>query len=328
MDDSFLNDLRRPPSPEFAERLRATLKAQPVAAPPVTRRWLTPRVAMWGASIAGVALLFTIPAVRASAQAFLDLFRVVNFVAVPVDPDRLARLRSEEIDLPRLIGEQVTVLTEPGAPVTVTSVAAARAAAGTEVRMPSTVPDGLSLMEIRVTGERAARVTADMERLRQLLESLAISDIEIPAELNGQSATVRVPPTVELRYENQEGVRRVRLLQSQSPTVSMPAGLNLPQLGEIGLRILGLDASEARRLAADIDWHSTLLVPMPPDVTSFRHVQVGTARGLAFETPVGTNAQGRRERISFVIWSKDGHVFGMQGNVGLGTLLEMANSVQ
>ena len=54
--------------------------------------------------------------VRASVAQFLSLFRVVNFVAVPVDPGRLERLQGGAPRDRRLIGEHVEMIADPGPP--------------------------------------------------------------------------------------------------------------------------------------------------------------------------------------------------------------------
>ena len=106
--------------------------------------------------------------------------------------------------------------------------------------------------------------------------------------------------------------------------MSMPAGMDLPVLGEIGLRILGLARDEAHRLAQAIDWHSTLLVPVPATATSFRQVEVRGARGLVIET----TSTSERRPVNIVLWSEGGYAFCLRGQLGTVTLLQMANSVQ
>jgi hypothetical protein len=117
MDESFLHSLRRDPSPEFAQRLRTKLELRSSASahPAVPRRLV--RVSALAASIALVAFAFTFPSVRAAAQAFLDLFRVVNFAAVPVNVERIGELRDAQIDIPHVLGGQVEVLKQSGPPV-------------------------------------------------------------------------------------------------------------------------------------------------------------------------------------------------------------------
>lgn len=334
MNDSFLNDLRESPSPEFAERLRTKLRSQPPAAAAQSASWLTSPLVISLASVVVFSALFTVPAVRASARAFLGLFRVANFVAVPVDSGRAeaigALLESKNLDLPKLIGEQVTILRDPGPVTTVTSVAAAASAIGASVSVPSVLPsDQLVMTRITVSGERAARVILDTERVQQVLDALSITNIEVSPALNGQSATIRIPPIVEIVWERgtdaaAPSYRRVSFIQVQNPVVDLPEGIGLATFGEIGLRVLGFDALEARRLAGQIDWNSTLVVPVPPTVSDFWQIEINGARGLAMET----ERKPGIPPIRIVLWSAGGRVFELLGLYELNDMMAMANSVR
>src|SRR5262245_64808895 len=106
MDDTQLNSLRREPSPAFAARLQASLREHDASRSKIA--W--PRVKSIVAPVAvaaGIVGLLSVPTVRASAQSFLALFRVVNFVAVPVNENRLATLAAQQLDPPHLIAEQM-----------------------------------------------------------------------------------------------------------------------------------------------------------------------------------------------------------------------------
>ncbi|MBI4475865.1 MAG: hypothetical protein HY654_01755 [Acidobacteria bacterium] len=326
MDDKFLYDMRTDPPPAFAGRLRARLMHDPTASPRARSLPLF-RLGIAAASVAGIALLLALPPVRASAQAFLDLFRVVNFTPVPVGEDRIRTLESDKIDLPRLIGEQVQVITEPGMRQSFQSREAASAAAGFRVRLPALLRPGLTLGKIELEGERAARVTGSTAKLRHVLEALEIRDVRVPQELDGQTATVRVPPMVHVAYKY--GEQTVDFVQGRSPIVTMPEGIDLPMLGEIGLRILGLDSGEARRLAQAIDWRSTLLVPVPATASSLRQVDVRGHRALLIEM-AGPPREGetRPRRLASLMWSEGDQVYAMKGPLRAEVLLEMANSLE
>src|SRR5438552_467447 len=116
MDDKFLYDARRPPRREFAEQLRARLGGEALPAPHRATARHMPAWAGIAAAVAIGALAFALPSVRASAQAFLDLFRVRNFAAVPVDPARIDQLENGRLDLKQLLGDHVETLQEPGPP--------------------------------------------------------------------------------------------------------------------------------------------------------------------------------------------------------------------
>src|SRR5262245_45871501 len=216
MNDDFLNSLRTEPEASFAARLLADLKKSDATARPVRTRWPVAKIAAAIAVVAIAAGVFTLPAVRASAQSFLSLFRVVNFVAVRVEPNRAAAI--QQLDLERLIGDRIQVVKDPGEPLPMTSVEQAAAAAGLDLRLPAWLPQGTRIDQVAVTGERQAIVTADNARLRGLMDTLGINDLQVPAELDGQQLTVRVPPIVMIRYLSDKA--GTRFFQARTPEVA------------------------------------------------------------------------------------------------------------
>ncbi len=322
MDDRFLHELRREPSPEFAERLRGVLRETEADWPPAA--WA--RAGRWvglAASLALVAAVFTLPPVRAGAQAFLDLFRVVNFVGLSFDPQRLAQLRSDGLDLPALLGDQVQVLKSSGPPVEFAEPAEAASATGMELATPAWMPVGLARTLIQAGGEKAFRVTVDAARLQSVLDALAIDDVSVPSALDDQTAEVQVPPVVRMVYAN--GSQRVEFLQARSPAVQFPAGVDLPTLARIGLRVLGLDSDEAYRFAQSVDWRSTLIVPVPASAASFRQVDVAGSSGLLIEY---AKPQAAEAPTALILWSAADRVYALLGNLRETSLLEMADTVQ
>ena len=138
-DDRFLKDYSREPRPEFASSLRARLVANEERR---EARGFTFRPAY---AIAAAALVvagaFTVPAVRASVVALLDMFRVKNFTAVPFDASRMEKLRGLEGEDHALMIFQQEVLQKP-TEQHVKTVAEAAALCGGPVLEPSYVPDG------------------------------------------------------------------------------------------------------------------------------------------------------------------------------------------
>ena len=115
------------------------------------------------------------------------------------------------------------------------------------------------------------------------------------------------------------------MLQTLAPEVALPPGVNLAALGEIALRVLGLAPGDAHQIAQAIDWHTTLLVPIPASAASFRQVEVGGGQGLLVERRVD-----RGSPSSAILWSSGGRAYAMtsRGNITSDQLIEIANSVQ
>jgi hypothetical protein len=319
-----LDALRRDPDPEFAARLQMRLRHQPRARPHQARRPLA-RVAAGVAVAAGVGFALTLPDVRAKASSFLALFREVSFVAVPVEPGTAVE-RTAGIDLRNLIGDRVQVL-EENAPVSVVSREAASAAAGFHAEMPTVLPEGTVLTEIKVSGRNVVRVTADTTRLRQLLDALGLGDVNVPEEVDGETATITVKPMVMTEFA--QGERRAALMQGPIPEVLMPTGVDLAQLGEIGLRMMGLPEAEAREFARKVDWKTTLVVPVPPMAASFRQVLIGSSQGVEIEGPIfDPETHVARGNWNLLLWSNGGRVYGIRSTMRFSDVLAMANSLQ
>jgi hypothetical protein len=318
--DAWLRALRSDPSPLFRAQLRERLRAQEPAVDP-GRAW--PRRALVAAAaVIVVAVLISVPGVRASVAQFVSLFRVVNFVAVPVDSSRLDRLKAKDLQIDALIGEHVQVLQDPGAPVHVLSLADAAAAAGMTLATPQWLPDNTQVIETAVMGERVIRVTADSLRLQQVMDALGINDLTVPAGLDGQVVDVRVPPVVMIRYDHQDG-RRTRLFQARTPHLTLSNSVDVRALGEIGLRILGLPPAEAKQFAQAIDWHTTLVVPVPPNATSFQQVDLGGHRGVLIQ-----HQPRNQSPTTTIVWSTSDRVFALVSIQHVAEVTAMATSVR
>jgi hypothetical protein len=344
MNETRLSSLRREPPPEFAARLRATLSEVPARAAERRRAWPLARIAASVAVVGVTAALLAVPSVRASAAALLARFRVVNFVAVDVAPERAAQLQSQALDLPDLIGGQLQVLQDPGSPIEAGSPEQAGAAAGIRTRVPGWLPPAVSLRAASSTGAGRLQVIADTTKIEHVLDLLGIDDLEVPPGLHGKVTTIAVAPVVRLIYANDTGAR-VEFLQARSPEVVLPDGVDITALAEIGLRVLGFEAADAKRFATSIDWRSTMLVPVPAGDVRFRHVEINGNPGLLIERSVtvensgdqpgvtGTlTGEGRAARTTreerMLMWSADGMVFGITGNFSDESVMQMAYSVR
>jgi hypothetical protein len=323
MDDHFLHEMRREPRPEFARSLRERLRAAEEESAPRRAWFLHPAFAA-AAAVAILVIAFSFPAVRVSAQALLDLFRVRNFAAVPFDASRMEKLHSLEQDNAMLIFDEQQVVKEPGEAQVVATPLSASAIAGIPVETPTYLPDGFQLEKVEVQGAGEVRLTLNVDKLRAVLDALDLQDVSVQRSMDGKTVTVRMTPIVTQTFRS--GQRTLKLIQARSPEVELAPGVDLAAMGEIGLRILGLDAGEARRVASSIDWHSTLVVPVPANASQFREVTVKGNRGLLITTT--TPVDGRRREGTVAMWSEGDRIFGLMGDRGGMDLMQIAESLQ
>lgn len=336
MEDQFMTLLREEPRPEFKRNLKRRLSlAEGTRTPAAPRRFVNARLAMAGLAGVLVVTLIVSPAAQALAQEFLNLFRVRRITAVSVSPEVMSQMRDSRLDIRAALDGQVEVLQQPPDPQVVGSLAEAGQLAGIPVFAPARVPEDLSGPEIVVHGGGVERVSADVARIQTVLETLGAQDITLPAGVERLSVTISRPPVVALVYQRvpDRSAGGVVFMQSRSPEIALPPGVELAALGELALRLFGMSPDEARQMARSIDWNSTLLLPIPADMATFREVQVRGATGLlvlatgshASTVTVGDHQVGQ---FAMLLWSEGDRVYAAAGDIDAMTLVDMADSMQ
>lgn len=324
MDENNLHSMRREPRPEFARELRERLRAlEDEAEAPAFR--LRPALAL-GLAVVALTVAFLVPSVRVSAQAMLDLFRIRQFAVVEIDPTRLDKLHALKDQNGAMLAFDHQEVTAPGPPKTYATRESAGAAAGFVLKQVTSPANGMKLGAITVQGPAEGRLTLHDAKLRVLLDQLGLNDVRIPSGFDGQPITVRKPPIATEDYS--AGKFRATLIQARSPEVGLPPGADLAKIGEVGLRVLGLDAGEARRLAGSIDWHSTLLVPVPLNASTFRPVTIQGNNGLLITLTGKVPVSGEERRGSMVMWTEGDRVLAIQTNLSGTDAVLMAESVR
>jgi len=320
----------------------------------------TPRPGWRGASVLGVlrpglwatlaaavllAVVFTAFApARTWAQRVLEMLRVRQVAVVPVDP-ALLPMGQNSSPMARMIQElisnDVTVTLKPGPPVKAKSAAEASAMAGFPVRLLTNQPGPPA---IRVIGEHAANLVIDRNRVQAILDSAGRPDLKIPRSVDGITIALHVPkavfvqygtcpegrPQAPLRgpgYEQPKGAPQdysacVTVAEAPSPIVSVPPGLNLSELAELGLQFTGMTQEQAAEFCRTVDWTSTLVVPVPRKASSYSTVEVDGVKGELVTYPVW-HQQGYT-----LIWVKNGIVYAISGFGGPASAPALAASLE
>lgn len=334
-----LNDLParpQPMRPAFAKELRARLNSmnanEQTRSHPLVAHW---RLALSGAMVAAIAVLFVLsPVARATAESLLGLFRVKRITAIAIDPARIEQLREKGIttaDIESLIGdamvEDEAQVRQAGEPVAVADAATAGQAAGISIRSINAAAFGLPEPQAFVQGAQTVHFRGNLLRMNSFMQVFGINDVTLPAQLDGSVVTLTKPAAVMLKYGDE-----LTLMQSRSPEVELPDGVNIAQLGEIALRLAGLPADEASRVAQMTDWNSTLLVPIPANAASFREVTLNNGATALLVTTNGTGATSMRGRDgerqhSSLVWTEGDMVYGLSGGF-TGDVVNVANALQ
>lgn len=287
------------------------------------------------AVIALLAVSLTIPSVRAAASSFLGLFRVQQVSVIEVDPGNLPERMQSSTQLEALFADDVDVQ-EYGDPVAAADAAEAASLSGLAVRLPASLEGQPELM-YQPGGMISMQV--DLERVQLVLDELGFSDLSLPPELDQADVSVEISDAVQASYgmcqrPQGEGFDPDNpraglagdctvLTQMRSPVISAPENLDIQALGEAFLQVMGMSPEEAASYAANVDWATTLVIPIPRGRVQYQEVSVDGVTGTMF-----TQNYGGPERLRGVIWLKDGIVYSLSGPLSQAELVQAANSLQ
>ncbi len=294
-------------------------------------------VAIGVIAILAIAMLF--PQVRAIGSSFLGLFRVEQFTILQVDPDLLEERLSSASNFEYLLTEDVEI-EKIGEQQEVTDADQASSLAGIPVRLPTAVEGE---MHLEVQPGMKATFKVDLPKVQALLNEIGYSDLELPSDLDGAVVTMELPEAVtasfgECGFSEEfipvEGVdpddrprvpiiNCTTLLQVASPEISAPPGLDIAGIGEIFLQVLGMTPEEAGQFTRNVDWTTTLIIPIPRYGTEHQDVFVDGVDGTLI-------MQSQRSDFPqyMLIWIKDGVVYALNGPGEAAAALEIAESLK
>lgn len=286
------------------------------------------------ALIVVLAISLAFPSVRAVANSFLRLFRVEQVQVVPVDTERLAGEMQQSTRLEGLFSESVKV-EQSGERQEVSSAEEASARLGMPVRLPSAL-EGERRLFVQPGG--SITFTIDLELMRAVLQDMGRADIQLPDSLNGAVVKLDVPSGVIALYGDCQAQERpmnapdsptetnlpacTTFFQMPSPSVDAPPDLNVAQMGEIYLQVLGMTPEEAASFAKNVDWTSTFVVPVPRYSTSYDQVQVDGVTG----TLIKHRESGQQAFL--LVWVKDGVIYALAGPGKGNDALQIAASLK
>lgn len=249
--------------------------------------------------------LLALPPVRAAAGSLLQIFRVQKVVFVPVSRERMQQLQSLNFDESTLFVGRPRLQNSSAQSREVRSAAEASALVGFPVAAPTGLPAGVAATQMLVHDRQTVEAQINVQAARELLRLMGVDDVSLPDTLGRAPIRAEVEPVVLSTYRG--GAAEVSLLQGRSPRVTLPPGVDMAQLGRAALRLLGTEPAQAEAMSRQIDWSSTLLFPIPTDVSELRPVEIHGAKGMLASS-------GGQQRASVIYWQQGERFFVLQVN--------------
>ncbi len=321
---------------QFNDRLHQQ-KENPMKNSFIRRRTLFAGLAVIVVLVIGL----SIPSGFAWAGQFLSLFRVQQVTVIPIDPTGLAALKNSPTvvqQVSELMTKSITWEKKPGEAIPASGAAEASKLAGFTVRLP-TSPS--SQPRLTVQPGTAFEFTVDRARVQALLDESGHTDLVLPPSLDNAQISVNIPNAVSAAYGNcptsqatssklgaqvstgQQNPDCVILGEMPSPTINTPPDVNFQQLAQIGLEFTGMTPAQAQALSQNINWASTLVIPLPKNAATYQQVTVDGVSGvLILRAPDDAPEYA-------LIWVKDGIIYAIGGyGNNSAQAIDMANSMQ
>ncbi len=329
-----------------AARARYASKYEEKETTSMFRKLFTPRYRVaWGAL--GVVLILAIalafPPVRAIANSFLGLFRVQQIAVVQVNPGDLPEQLGTSSQLENLISSNVS-FEETGEPQEAASVEEASQLAGLPVRLPVGI-EGEKVLRVQPGGWVSFDI--DYQLVQAVLNEIGREDIQLPPSIDGATVTLDIPTAVAAMYGSCEADLEMArqaarekgfdpddpsiphlpncttLMQMPSPVIEAPPGIDIAQLGEAFLQVMGLSPEEAAQFSQTVDWTTTLVIPIPRYGMAYEEVAVDGVEGILILQDEKIPAENY-----VLIWVKEGVLYTLTGPGDEAEALGIANSLR
>jgi hypothetical protein len=266
--------------------------------------------------LAVLAVLFTIPQVRAIAVDFLGLFRIEQVTVVQIDPSNLPQQLGDSGTFQQMFTNNVKIEQE-GELQAVSSTDELDRLAGFPVRLPDGM-EGQPVLQYQPGGK--ITLTVDVQQMRAILKEIGREDIQIPDELDGENVVATLSGAAIAQYGKceydsetmrQEGYDPdssaspmtplcTTLMQMPSPTIEARPGLDIKQIGTAYMELLGMSPEQAAQFSQNVDWTTTLVIPIPTNAATYSTVSVDGVEGTLMTSRGGSTGQYA------LIWVKDG----------------------
>jgi hypothetical protein len=277
--------------------------------------------------VLAITLLLSLAPLRAFANDFLALFRVQKLEFVEFNPLNLpnseASLRTAAMEVDKLLDEEVELVLH-GEPQVVTQ-SAARDMTDFTVRFPA-MQDLVTRITLQPRFEMVLQL--DLAEIRTLFAAVGYSGVSLPQTLDGAVIQAVFDNAVVTAMgqcaDDPSGPSAsgdcTIFIQTPSPGVTAPSELDLHQLGQLYLQMLGMKSSQAERFSRNIDWTTTLVVPIPSTEATFEDVVV--------DGVPGTIITGQRHHEVVLMWVKNDILYAVVGVGEADTLLDIADSLE
>jgi len=254
--------------------------------------------------------------VRGAVADFLSVFRMEKIETISISPEEMEQINQA---LHRGIGEidikNLGTLKVEGPEETIWDGTLAEARKSLDFTVITPVLEGYGEPSARIKRYAPKSLTLNVPGINGLIQKLG-GTVLLPAELNGQTVTLEMPPQLFLNYVK-PGLPSVVLVQMKSPELKVPGSVRVELVRDALLSLPFWPEGIRQQLAGINDWRHTMVVPQ---TANSQPVVIRGCEGMAWSDPESSSAS--------LLWSENGIIYSLAGELSLECLLEIAEGMQ
>lgn len=272
------------------------------------------KIAAIACTAAVVATCITVQPVRGAISNALSIFRVQNVKGLKISLDDLEtierKLQCGEKDIN--IENMVKIKTTGGEESKI-SVEEAKKLKDFEVIFPQDIMD--EEQTVVAIEDMNMEFVLDVENVNSAIKMVGGTRL-FPENIDGKPIIVSIPKNISLLCDFDEG-NEIVFSQTKAPVIKVPEGVNVEDIYNSLVELPILPVSLQNQLKSIKDWKNTIYIPVIED-----DMQEITINGR--EAYIFSNGQ----KSSGAVWSNNGVIYTINGNVGKDKIISIAESMR
>ena len=180
--------------------------------------------------------------------------------------------------------------------------------------------DGYVTPRVSVKKQAQMSLTLNVPGINSMIYSLGGTRL-LPRELDQQTITLSAPPRVFLNYRS-AGLPPVSIVQMRSPELAVPGNIEVEEVKDALLSLPFWPEKIRQQLASIDDWRHTMVIP------TTANLQPVTVRGHQGVIWNNEPEHSMDSTSTTVLWSENGIIYSINGQLPLEQILEMAEGMK
>jgi transcription elongation factor Elf1 len=269
-------------------------------------------------AVALISSYVAIGPVRAAVSDMLSIFRAENLTGINLTMQDLNDIQKKlQNKSPEIAIKDMGKISVSGGEQKRSSLKEVQDLEDFRIQLPEAFKN--STPEIDITKPMSVSFNLNAKKVNSAMKAFGATEL-LPDNISGKTFELRTPLIVNASYFVSGKVYNI--LQTRAPQIVIPDGVDADKIYNAMVKFPILPDSIQKQLKAVKDWRKTLFVPVVDSKTE--EVDINGVRGYLYPEIGYDNGTNQ----SAIIWSDNGIIKGITGNLSRNELIKLAESMR